>query len=167
MCEELLWGGGENGHIGPERPFSGAKGTYSRLRGRPRMWEVFLVVNGGLFMLRRGSGCFCVSEYDGQDKKHHGKVKKQGILKQQPTGLLASMAATRGGGWRRRKWCCCGARRVGKGRRRKIPLSGCFVEGGGGSSLVSCQTNASGDRQTVPCAHPWTDRPVREFFEMR
>jgi hypothetical protein len=123
-------------------PFSGAKGTYSQLRGRPRMWEVFSVQNGDLLVLKRGSGGFCVSKYDGQDKKHHGKVKKQGILTQQPTGLLASMAATRGGGWRRRKWCCCGARRVGKGRRRKIPLSGCFVEGGSGSSLVSCQTNA-------------------------
>ena len=117
-------------------PFSDTKGTYLRLRGRPRMWEVFSVQNGDLLVLKRGSGGFCVRENDGEHKKHHAKVKKQGILTQQPTGLLASMASTRGGGRRRRKWCCCGARRVGNGRRQKIPLSGCFVEGGGGSSLV-------------------------------
>ena len=91
-------------------------------------------------------------ENDGEHKKHHAKVKKQGILTQQPTGLLASMASTRGGGRRRRKWCCCGARRVGKGRRRKIPLSGCFVEGGGGSLLV-CELS-----EQCPPAERQTDR---------
>jgi hypothetical protein len=39
----------------------------------------------GPVSVEKGVGRFSVRKYDGEHKKHHPKVTKQGILKQQPT----------------------------------------------------------------------------------
>jgi hypothetical protein len=137
--------------LGQNSPVWDGRGSYSHLRGWPRMRVVFSVGSGCLLVVKMGLTAFRVRIYDGENEKGHIAGKQQGILTQQPTVYVAGMIAARGGGWWAGVRCSRGATAKGNVAGRKIPLSGSSAEGGCGSSFVSCQNNAKwSDRQTLP-----------------
>jgi hypothetical protein len=106
---------------------------------------------GVLVVLKMGLRGFCVREYNGVHEKGHNAGKRQRIYTQQPTVYIAGVIAARRGGWWAGVRCSRGATAKGNVAGQKIPLLGCSVEGGCGSSFVSCQNNAKwSDRQTLP-----------------
>ena len=85
--------------LGQNSPVWDKRGSYSHLRGWPRMRVVFSDCSGCLLVVKMGLTAVLVRIYDGENEKGHIAGKQQGILTQQPTVYVAGMIAARGGGW--------------------------------------------------------------------